>query len=172
MSELRGNRTFPKTERHLPHVGIIESAVACYFLPDEIRLFERLVLALQLHFRHHKASIVAVELIHFECVLAAFHQISALVDDPCFADVHQLMGLFQRYFFLKLIARQPAIVRRAFDGEKTALVTDAYPDGASVTTADVALPDMAAAFGKFSVGFAPDKELALNLHVLHETFRR
>ena len=84
-----------------------------------------------------------MKLVHLEGVTAIVHQMTRLVNDARLAQQHELLALVHRYLLLELITARPAIDRRAFDGEKRLTVTQTHPDGAAVTTADVALPDVA-----------------------------
>ena len=97
----------------------------------------------------------------------ALHEPTGLVDDARFTELHQVFRLVERDLLLKLIATQSAVLRGAFDGQVSAFVTDAYPDGTSVTAADITLLDVAMAICLLLIAFAFHQEFAFYLQSAH-----
>ena len=67
---IESNVILPHLERVLPHVGVVEAAVAGDFPANERRLLEGLIFGCQFHFSHYQPFVVTIELIHLEGVAA------------------------------------------------------------------------------------------------------
>ena len=77
-------------------------------------------------------------------MITTFYEIAGFVDTARLAEFHQVFCLIERDFFLKLIPTESIFTRWAFNSKISAVVTDTYPDGTSVTTADITLLNAAA----------------------------
>ena len=100
-------------------------------------------------------------------MVAALHEPTGLVDDARFTELHQVFCLVERNLLLKLIPAQSTVLRRAFDGQVSAFVTDTYPDGTSVTTADIPLLDVAVTIGLLLIAVAFHQEFAFDFQSAH-----
>lgn len=104
-----------------------------------------------------------MKLIHLKDVGATGNEPARLVNSARLAELAQVSGLVKRDLLLELITAQSVGIRRAFDSEIPTVATDAHPNGTTVTTADIALPDVAATDGLTLIVIALDKELAFDL---------
>ena len=97
----------------------------------------------------------------------ALHEPARLIDDTRFTESHQVFRLIKRDLLFKLIAAQSPVLRRAFDGQVSAFVTDTYPDGTSVTTADITLLDVTVTIGLLLIVVTFHQEFAFYLQSAH-----
>ena len=109
----------------------------------------------------------AIELVNFEGVLSAFHEIARLVDKAWLTELHQVLCLVERDLLFKLVTAQSAIRRGPFNSKVPARVTDAHTNGASVTAADIALTDAATGKCLLFVARVFDQEFSLDLESAH-----
>ena len=122
---------------------------------------------MQLHFGHDQTVVVTVELIHLKGMTATLDEPAGLVDDTRFAKVEQVLCLVKGYFLLKLITAQAPIRAWAFNSQVPVVVAESHPDGASATTADVTLLDVAFAIGLTLIVVATDKKLAFDFETAY-----
>ena len=108
-----------------------------------------------------------MKLIDLEGVAATLHQPAGLVDDAWLAQFEEVLRLVERYLLLKLIAAQATILAGTFNGQVSAIVAEAHPDGTSATTADITLLDAAVAVGLTLIVVTADKKLSFNLESAH-----
>ena len=146
---------------------VVVATVTGHFHSDEVGLFVGFVLGMELHFGHDQTGVVAMKLINLESMLPALDEPARLVDDTRFAKVEQVLCLVKGYFLLKLITAQAPIRAWTFNSQVPAVVAESHPDGASATTADVTLLDVAFAIGLTLIVVATDKKLAFDFETAH-----
>ena len=153
----------PTFERESCKAGVIVAFVACDLFSKEWRPFKCFVGTFKFHFGHHKAVVVAVELIYLECVFATFHKVARLVYYAAVAQFQQFPGLALGNLLFPLEAAESAVHRRSFDGEIPLVAT--YPHAGRVATfaAQIALCNAVTAECHCLVAVIGDKEFPLNL---------
>jgi hypothetical protein len=87
-------------------VFVVEAAVASDLATNEVGLRERFVGTTQLHLRHNKTIVVAVEFVYLKGVapIGTLHQIAVLVDKSTSAELQQVLGFVDGDFLFKLVA--------------------------------------------------------------------
>ena len=100
-------------------------------------------------------------------MIATLYEPARLINTTWFAKFHQVLSLIECYLLLKLITAKALDIRRTLDGQISAVATDAYPDGTTVTTADITLLNAAATESLPLVIIVTDKELTFYLQSTH-----
>ena len=88
----------------LHQLRIVITDISRNFPPYKIRFLKRFILRGKLYFGNRQPFIFPVELVHFENMLPAAHQITGLIDDARLAQPHQVFGLIQRDLLFPFVA--------------------------------------------------------------------
>ena len=152
----------PAVEGMLAQRRVVVAAVARHLHPKEGRTLEWLVGTGKFYLGHHQTLVFAKELVDLEHVVSYGYEPALLVDDAWLAQGEQREGFVEGDFLFKLVAREAAVARGAFDGEVTLVGTQPYAHRAAAAARQVALPDACARGGEVLV-VAADQEFTFYL---------